>query len=299
MHLWTRDRHLCDGLSQRHRWTCARHLCGNKISDAPRHRRDLVSVTGSFHTVRHGIVLDESKLIIVVQLQLCAVARHAAKLPVQQAQMCTGAEHRSGWPDRHVQTWSARCAGASRVTAWAGVGSCSGNTTRIADAIAPSCWPLIEPRPQFLLRTRRFFFDGSRTPPSSSTILCTSSAFLPPTRRLRRRQIAFSSSTDREAKGTASSSESSSSSDSSSDDGASRLIVGFGGAGAGAGAHVGRGASATVYRAYDRERDRWVALKLGEEGVEALRREFHGLAERIRDAHITPLQSLSLPTGRR
>ena len=124
---------------------------------------------------------------MVVQLQLCAVARHAAKLPVQQAQRCTGAEHRSGWPDRHVQTWSARCAGASRVTAWAGVGSCSGNTTRIADAIAPSCWPLIEPRPQFLLRTRRFFFDGSRTPPSSSTIRCTSSAFLPPTLKLRRR----------------------------------------------------------------------------------------------------------------
>ena len=160
MHLWTRDRHLCDGLSQRHRWTCARHLCGNKISDAPRHRRDLVPVTASFHTVRHGIVLDESRLIIVVQLQLCAVARHAAKFPVQQAQIWTGAEHRSGWPDRHVQTWSARCAGASRDTS-AGVGSCSGNTTRIADAIAPSCWPLIEPRPQFLLRTRRFFFDGS------------------------------------------------------------------------------------------------------------------------------------------
>ena len=78
MHLWTRDRHLCDGLSQRHRWTCA----------------------------RHGIVLDESSEIIVVQLQLCAVARHAAKFPVQQAQICTGAEHRSGWPDRHVQTWS-------------------------------------------------------------------------------------------------------------------------------------------------------------------------------------------------
>ena len=58
MHLWTRDRHLCDGLSQRHRWTCA----------------------------RHGIVLDESKLIIVVQLQLCAVARQAAKFPVQHAQ---------------------------------------------------------------------------------------------------------------------------------------------------------------------------------------------------------------------
>ena len=54
MHLWTRDRHLCDGLSHRHRWTCA----------------------------RHGIAVDESKLIIVVQLQLCAVARHAAKLPV-------------------------------------------------------------------------------------------------------------------------------------------------------------------------------------------------------------------------
>ena len=58
MHLWTRDRHLCDGLSQRHRWTCA----------------------------RHGIAVDESRLIIVVQLQLCAVARQAAKFPVQQAQ---------------------------------------------------------------------------------------------------------------------------------------------------------------------------------------------------------------------
>ena len=137
---------------------------------------------------------------MVVQLQLCAVARHAAKLPVQQAQMWTGAEHRSGWPDRHVHTWAARCAGPSRDTS-AGVGSCSGNTTRIADAMAPSCWPLIEPRPQFRFRTRRFFFDGSRTPPSSSTIRCTSSAFLPPTRRLRRRQIALSSSTDREAKG--------------------------------------------------------------------------------------------------
>ena len=54
MHLWTRDRHLCDGLSHRHRWTCA----------------------------RHGIAVDESSEIIVVQLQLCAVARHAAKLPV-------------------------------------------------------------------------------------------------------------------------------------------------------------------------------------------------------------------------
>ena len=40
-------------------------------------------VTGSFHTVRHGIAVDESRLIIVVQLQLCAVARHAAKFPVQ------------------------------------------------------------------------------------------------------------------------------------------------------------------------------------------------------------------------
>ena len=53
MHLWTRDRHLCDGLSHRHRWTWA----------------------------RHGIAVDESSEIIVVQLQLCAVARHAAKLP--------------------------------------------------------------------------------------------------------------------------------------------------------------------------------------------------------------------------
>ena len=76
MHLWTRDRHLCDGLSHRHRWTCA----------------------------RHGIAVDESKLIIVVQLQLCAVARQAAKFPVQQAHKWTGAEHWSGWPDRHVQT---------------------------------------------------------------------------------------------------------------------------------------------------------------------------------------------------
>ena len=58
MHLWTRDRHLCDGLSQRHRWTWA----------------------------RHGIVVDESRLIMVVQLQLCAVARQAAKFPVQHAQ---------------------------------------------------------------------------------------------------------------------------------------------------------------------------------------------------------------------
>ena len=84
MHLWTRDRHLCDGLSHRQRWTWA----------------------------RQGIAVDESSEIIVVQLQLCAVARHAAKLPVQHAQIWTGAEHRSGWPDRHVQTWSARCAGA-------------------------------------------------------------------------------------------------------------------------------------------------------------------------------------------
>ena len=70
---------------------------------------------------RHGIAVDESNEIIVVQLQLCAVARHAAKFPVQQAQIWTGAEHRSGWPDRHVQTWSARCAGASRDTS-AGAG---------------------------------------------------------------------------------------------------------------------------------------------------------------------------------
>ena len=48
---------------------------------------------------------------------------------------------------------------------------------------------------------------------------------------------------------------------------------------------VGRGASATVYRAYDRERDRWVALKLGEEGVEALRREHAALA-RVRHPHV-------------
>ena len=191
---------------------CARHLCGNKIIVAPRHRRDLVRGNCIFpHSSARDRPRRESELIIVVQLQLCAVSTRAR---------ATGANmHGRGAPvgvadRRHVQTWSARCAGASRDTR-AGVGSCSQHDAHRrrhrAELLAAhrAAAPVSFAHASLLLRRLADAAVVVDDPLHQLGLLAAYSQVAAPA-------IAFSSSTDREAKGTASSSDSSSSSSDSS-----------------------------------------------------------------------------------